>query len=41
MSIYIGINRPNITMLKNLSFKYPIKNETAMLGGNSTNSMLF
>lgn len=40
MSIYIGIKIPNITMLKNLSFKYHIKDETAILGGDNTISML-
>ncbi len=28
MSIHIGIKIQNITMLKSLSFKYPIKDET-------------
>ena len=34
MSIYIGIKMQNITMLKSSSFKYPIIDETAMLGEN-------
>ena len=34
MSIYIGIKMQNITMLKSLSFKYPIIDETVMLGEN-------
>ena len=40
MSIHIGIKIQNITMLKSLSFKYPIKDETTMLGRNSTISIL-
>ena len=36
MSIHIGIKIQNITMLKSLSFKYPIKDETDILGGINT-----